>query len=231
MNIRVRRTARNLTSATALTTVAPKESDNRFTSLAFIQAVEASFGKIDFDPCWHAASSVTPEKHLDVRRGDDGLRDAWSGRVTFVNPPWSAQQKWIERAHDQWCKGNVRTVVCFVPAKTDTKFFHDVLSKERRHLLHQGASALLQGRRDVRGDHGEHHGRHVRRDKRTEGSFRRTRSGFMVVAPARFARPLAACPAQQLWEWRPIFLRSIDPRLDRALRAVLDLVLCNGIIA
>lgn len=130
MDIRVRRTAYNLTSTTALTTVALKESDNRFTSPAFIQAIETSFGQIDFDPCWHEASSVAPATYLDVRQGDDGLRDAWSGRVAFVNPPWSAQQKWIERAHDQWRKGNVRTVVCFVPAKTDTKFFHDVLAKD-----------------------------------------------------------------------------------------------------
>lgn len=127
---RARDTAPNMTSVDALTNAALKDSDNRFTSPAIIEPVEASFGKIDFDPCWHPASAVAPTKYLDVRQGDNGLRDAWSGRVAFVNPPWSAQQKWIERAHDQWLKGNVRTVVCFVPAKTDTKFFHDVLSKD-----------------------------------------------------------------------------------------------------
>lgn len=130
MIIRARNTARNITSAGALTNAALKESDNRFTSPAIIEPVEASFGKIDFDPCWHPASAVAPTKYLDVRQGDDGLRDAWSGRVAFVNPPWSAQKKWLERAHDQWRKGNVWTVVCLVPAKTDTKFFHDVLSKD-----------------------------------------------------------------------------------------------------
>lgn len=107
-----------------------KESDNRFTSPQFIRAIERSFGRIDFDPCWHAASAVRPRAYLDVRRGDDGLRDAWSGGVAFVNPPWSNQKKWIERAHDQWRCGNVATVVCLVPAKTDTRLFHHVLSED-----------------------------------------------------------------------------------------------------
>jgi hypothetical protein len=107
-----------------------KESDNRFTPPFFIQAVEHSFGRIAFDPCWHPASAVRPLAYLDVRRGDDGLRDAWRGRLVFVNPPWSKQKLWVERAHHQWSKGNVKTVVCLVPAKTDTKLFHRVLSQD-----------------------------------------------------------------------------------------------------
>lgn len=109
--------------------VALKESDNRFTSPSFIAAIEHAFGGIDFDPCWHPASAVRPQAWLDVRRGDDGLRDDWSGRLAFVNPPWSNQKKWIERAHDQRSSGKVGTIVCLVPAKTDTRFFHEVLSK------------------------------------------------------------------------------------------------------
>ncbi|MBB3472782.1 DNA N-6-adenine-methyltransferase [Sphingomonas sp. BK345] len=107
-----------------------KDSDNRFTSPALIRAIERSFGRIDFDPCWHPASAVRPRAHLDVRRGDDGLRDDWSGDVVFVNPPWSKQKRWLERAHDQWSKHKVGTAVCLVPAKTDTGLFHHVLSKE-----------------------------------------------------------------------------------------------------
>ena len=95
MIIRARSAKRDMKSANSSKKAVLKESDNRFTSPDFIQAVEASFGKIIFDPCWHPASYVTAEKYLDVRRGDDGLRDAWSGRLVFVNPPWSAQQKWV----------------------------------------------------------------------------------------------------------------------------------------
>lgn len=107
-----------------------KETDSRFTSPNLIRAIEYSFGAIDFDPCWHEASAVTPKAYLDVRQGHNGLRDEWSGGIVFVNPPWSAQDKWLRRAHDQWSKGNAQTVICLVPAKTDTKFFHQTLIKE-----------------------------------------------------------------------------------------------------
>ena len=107
-----------------------KESDNRFTARTFVKAVEYSFGKISFDPCWHPASAVKPKAYFDVREGHDGLTDEWSGRLAFVNPPWSNQKKWIERAYDQWLKGNVGTVICLVPSKTDTDLFHDILAKD-----------------------------------------------------------------------------------------------------
>lgn len=107
-----------------------KESDNRFTDPSFVHAIEQSFGKIEFDPCWHAASAIRPFAYLDVRQGDDGLRDDCSGSLAFVNPPWSNQKAWIERAYDQWLNNNVKTIVCLVPSKTDTKLFHDVLSKD-----------------------------------------------------------------------------------------------------
>ncbi len=138
MITRARSTVPNTTPAGGSPNVLLKESDNRFTSPILIKAVEASFGKITFDPCWHPASSVRPKRYFDARRGDDGLRDPWSGRLAFVNPPWSAQKKWIERAYDQWRRGKVRTVMCLVPAKTDTKFFHDVLIEEADVYFLQG---------------------------------------------------------------------------------------------
>jgi len=107
-----------------------KESDNRFTDPSFIHAIEQSFGTIEFDPCWHPASAIRPLAYLDVRQGDDGLRDDWSGSLAFVNPPWSNQKAWIERAYEQWSRNKVKTVVCLVPSKTDTKLFHDVLSTD-----------------------------------------------------------------------------------------------------
>ncbi|KQN01205.1 hypothetical protein ASE78_17435 [Sphingomonas sp. Leaf25] len=110
--------------------VKQKESDNRFTSPELIRAIEDSFGPIDFDPCWHEASAVRPGAYLDVRQGHNGLRDEWAGRLAFVNPPWSSQDKWVKRGHDQWAKGNATTVLCLVPAKTDTKFFHAILATE-----------------------------------------------------------------------------------------------------
>ena len=107
-----------------------KETDDRFTPHEMVSAFEDSFGEIDFDPCWHAGSAVVPKRYLNVREGHNGLRDDWSGPFALVNPPWSAQDKWLRRAHHEWKAGRVTTVVCIVPAKTDARFFHDTLAKD-----------------------------------------------------------------------------------------------------
>ena len=119
--------ARNIKTTAKRTDL--RESDNRFTPGSFVEAVMYSFGTIDFDPCWHPASLVHPVARFGVRRGADGLRDAWFGDVVFVNPPWSSQKQWLERAYGHWLCGNAQTVVCLVPAKTDTDLFHDILKR------------------------------------------------------------------------------------------------------
>lgn len=116
----------NLTSSASC----DADKDNRFTSPDTIRAVEESFGRIDFDPCWHEASAVRPVAYLDFRKGQDGLMHPWQGPVAFVNPPWSAAKKFLEHSYDQWKNGNVDKVICLVPSKTDTTFFHTVLKTE-----------------------------------------------------------------------------------------------------
>ncbi|OQW80338.1 MAG: hypothetical protein BVN32_00175 [Proteobacteria bacterium ST_bin14] len=107
-----------------------KESDNRFTPPEFVRAVENSFGEIGIDPCWHPASAVRARAYFDIRKGQNGLTRGWRAKLVFVNPPWSAAKKWIEKAHWEWLSGRATTVVCLVPAKTDTKLFHHVLAKD-----------------------------------------------------------------------------------------------------
>ena len=50
----------------------------------------------------------------------DGLKQEWTG-VCWCNPPYGRQiGKWVEKA----CK-SFATVVMLLPARTDTKWFHD----------------------------------------------------------------------------------------------------------
>jgi len=83
-----------------------------------------------------------------VSEGGDGLVDEWSGKVAFVNPPYSQLLRWLRRAHDQWCAGKVETVVCLVPVRTDSAWFHDTLSADADIYLLRGRVRLLdtQGR-------------------------------------------------------------------------------------
>jgi len=57
----------------------------------------------------------------------DGLKQDWKG-VCWMNPPYGREiGKWIKKAYDESRKGC--TVVCLLPARTDTRWFHDYCVK------------------------------------------------------------------------------------------------------
>lgn len=58
----------------------------------------------------------------------DGLLQEWRG-VCWMNPPYGKQIiKWMKKAYESAREGNA-TVVCLVPARTDTKWWHDYAMK------------------------------------------------------------------------------------------------------
>lgn len=57
----------------------------------------------------------------------DGLSQAWTG-VCWMNPPYGREiGKWVQKAYESAQKG--ATVVCLLPARTDTKWWHDFCMK------------------------------------------------------------------------------------------------------
>ena len=68
---------------------------------------------------------------------DDGLAQDWDGEVCFMNPPYGREiKRWMRKAVEEWQKG--ATVVCLVPARTDTAWWHDYAMK--------GQITFLRGR-------------------------------------------------------------------------------------
>lgn len=54
---------------------------------------------------------------------DNGLSQKWEG-VCYMNPPYGREiGKWVKKAKLE--SENGATVVCLLPARTDTKWFHD----------------------------------------------------------------------------------------------------------
>ena len=54
---------------------------------------------------------------------DDGLKQEWTG-VCWMNPPYGREiKKWVKKAYEESLKGT--TVVCLLPARTDTAWWHD----------------------------------------------------------------------------------------------------------
>ena len=120
-----------------------EDRDSRFTPPEFMNNIYAAFGTVDIDPCAHRLSPVVAKRRILLDEGGDGLIDDRSGRLAFVNPPFSAQLKWLQRAHEQWRVGNVEAVVCLVPARTDSVWFHDTLTADADICLLQGRVRFL----------------------------------------------------------------------------------------
>lgn len=55
----------------------------------------------------------------------DGLKQDWSNNVCWMNPPYGRQiQLWLEKAYNESLKDGT-TVVCLIPSRTDTKYWHN----------------------------------------------------------------------------------------------------------
>lgn len=88
------------------------------------------------DPC------ATPETAKCIKyytEAEDGLRQDWSGEVVFCNPPYSDRQQteWVRKCWEHWRSGG--TAAMLIPARTDTKRFHD-------YIWNQAEIRFIKGR-------------------------------------------------------------------------------------
>ena len=57
----------------------------------------------------------------------DGLSQPWIGRV-WCNPPYGREiVQWVRRAHISSATGFAEVVVMLLPARTDTRWFHEYI--------------------------------------------------------------------------------------------------------
>ena len=60
----------------------------------------------------------------------DGLAQDWGIDVCWMNPPYGREiGKWVKKACESSVAGAI--VVCLLPARTDTKYWHDYVMKAR----------------------------------------------------------------------------------------------------
>jgi phage N-6-adenine-methyltransferase len=100
-----------------------KASDEWSTPQGFYDALDAEFG------FWlDAAASVLNHKCRDWwAEDDDALTTDWlfagEGGAVWLNPPYSKCRQFIAKAAQEARKG--ATVVCLVPSRTDTRWWHE----------------------------------------------------------------------------------------------------------
>ena len=82
-------------------------------------ALDQEFG-FDVDVCATAANAKCKRFFSPA---DDGLTQDWGDRVCWCNPPYGRQiGRWMRKAYES-AKGGA-TVVCLLPARTDTRWWH-----------------------------------------------------------------------------------------------------------
>lgn len=58
---------------------------------------------------------------------EDGLKQKWNG-ICWMNPPYGKTIKyWVKKAYESSLEG--ATIVCLLPARTDTSWWHDYCMK------------------------------------------------------------------------------------------------------
>lgn len=76
------------------------------------------------DPC------ATPQNHKCDQyytKEQNGLNMDWGGHRVFCNPPYGkALKDWVKKCYEEGLKKDT-IVVMLIPARTDTKYFHDYI--------------------------------------------------------------------------------------------------------
>lgn len=82
--------------------------------------------KFTLDPC-STDENCKCKKHYTII--DDGLSKSWINETVFCNPPYSNIQNWVKKCDYEFKTNNVISVM-LIPARTDTKWFHDDIYKK-----------------------------------------------------------------------------------------------------
>ena len=74
----------------------------------------------DLDPCAEPERGVLARRHYT--KDDDGFAWAWDG-IVWMNPPYSAIDKWVTYLNNQCEVGNCKDFTALVPARVDTEWW------------------------------------------------------------------------------------------------------------
>ena len=111
-------------------------SDDWSTPQELFDQLSILYGPFDLDVC---ADKNNAKCKRFYTKQDNGLVQSWhkDGKIIWMNPPYGrniglwVRKAFIESLHD--CK-----VVCLLPARTDTKWFHNYVMKAYDLIFYEG---------------------------------------------------------------------------------------------
>ena len=109
------------------------QTDQWETPQDFFDQLDKEF-HFTLDPC---ADETNHKCERYFTKEQDGLKQDWSGEIVFCNPPYNELSRWAKKCYEEYLNGAV--VVMLVPARTDTKWFHD-------WIYHKAELRFIKGR-------------------------------------------------------------------------------------
>ena len=119
-------------------------TDEWYTPIEFYNALNKEFN-FNLDPC---ATDINHKCAKYFTKEDNGLLQSWGGYNVFCNPPYGrAINAWVEKAYNESKKDNT-LIVMLLPARTDTKWFHNF-------IYHKAEIRFIKGRLKFGGSKGD----------------------------------------------------------------------------
>jgi phage N-6-adenine-methyltransferase len=125
------------------------DDGNRWlTPAAIVEAVRVAFnGAIDLDPATEPSNPTRAV--LFYTKADDGLKAPWPPVRTYVNPPYSEIDRWIDHAIAAEKIG--ARIYMLVPVRTDAPYHHRLLAAATDVLFLRGRVKFIRPNGSAKG--------------------------------------------------------------------------------
>ena len=101
--------------------------------------------RFTLDPCCTVATAKCATFYTSA---EDGLSKSWGQHTVFMNPPYGNDiGKWVKKAFEESNKG--ATVVCLIPARTDTSWWYKYCTLAARVMFITGRVHFIQGEKQA----------------------------------------------------------------------------------
>lgn len=115
--------------ASSLKAITSSRSDEWATDPMWYDYLNLEF-KFTLDP---AATFGNTKCKQFFTKEENGLTQSWAEETVFLNPPYSQISEWMRKAYNE-AKNNGALVVCLVPARVDTVWWHKYATRGERRF-------------------------------------------------------------------------------------------------